>query len=364
MAGHFGVCGVNSNPGRCPICGGSGCFYASATDIEYFTGQHSYKYLLCASCDLLFLEDMPAYRLKEIYPANYYSFNADNVSRSAVVRIKEWIDKRGFRRLLSQIEGEQIRVLDVGGGNGWLTGLIRELDSRVTTTQIVDIDPDAMNIARSRGHRYFCGPVEEFNTDERYELVLMLNLIEHVSDPIGVLRKAKDLLAPGGRIVIKTPNFRSLDARIFRHLSWGGFHCPRHFVLFSRGSFHRATQGAGLRVLDFSYTQGAPFWGVSILDLMRRAGLASVSASRPSIYHPFMPMLLAVSAAFDFLRKPFSALSQMVFTLGNDSNEISSGLEGPSFAQDVKAKRIERQTDQAADSLGRMKSVNGKVHDD
>jgi len=151
----------------------------------------------------------------------------------------------------------------------------------------------------------------------------MLNLIEHVADPVGVLRKARGLLAPGGRIYIKTPNFRALDALLFRHRSWGGYHCPRHFVLFSRKSFAAAAIAADLAIRRFAYTQGAPFWSVSILDILRRCGLAEVSAARPAIYHPAMPLLQAAAALFDFARRPFSRLSQMVVILAAPGREAS-----------------------------------------
>jgi hypothetical protein len=83
-------------------------------------------------------------------------------------------------------------------------------------------------------------------------------------------------------------------------------------VLFSRKSLEQAVAGAGLRIEQFYYTQGAPFWAASILELLRRLRLVTVSAERPSFFHPLTPLLLAVAAAFDFARGPFFPLSQMV----------------------------------------------------
>ncbi|KAF1684806.1 methyltransferase [Pseudoxanthomonas broegbernensis] len=307
---------MSTKSGTCPICGSEGTLYAQARDIEYFSTPEAFDYRLCSTCDLLFIDPVPADRLNEIYPDNYYSFVANESGKNLVTKFKEWLDKRSFRGFLSGIPGPRLNVLDVGGGSGWLSDLIRGIDSRVSKTQIVDLDPGAQAVAERHGHDYFCGRIEEFETSDRYNVILLLNLIEHVDDPVGVLRKAAGLLAPGGRIYIKTPNFRAWDARIFRHGSWGGYHCPRHFVLFSRKSFRTAAQMAGLDVIDFSYTQGAPFWSVSMLDALRRAGIATVSAERPAVYHPIMPLLQAAGAALDFARKPFFPLSQMIVHLG------------------------------------------------
>ena len=154
-----------------------------------------------------------------------------------------------LRRVLRDVQGagDELSALDIGGGTGWLLDAAKASDARVTKTQVVDIDPAAGARAEGAGHRYWLGPVENFATDERFDLVLMLNLIEHVSRPDAVLSKARELLTRDGRILIKTPNFDSLDARLFRHRSWGGYHTPRHFVLFTKDSLSGLARASGLR---------------------------------------------------------------------------------------------------------------------
>lgn len=172
-------------------------------------------------------------------------------------------------------------------------------------------------MALAKGHSFFFGRFEDFDAGEhRFDLILMLNLIEHVADPQAVMAKAAGLLSAHGRVWVKTPNFDALDARMFRHRSWAGYHTPRHFIIFNRQSIERLGARAGLEVSSFAYTQGAPFWSISLLAALQRHGLARISAERPAIYHPLTPFLQAASAAFDFGRKPFGAkLSQMVLTL-------------------------------------------------
>ncbi len=249
-------------------------------------------------------------RLGDIYPSNYYSFGVPK--RNFVVAVKQWLDARSLKAELRGIPGDDLKVLDIGGGSGWLASLVRGLDPRISLTQVVDLDEAARSLAEQSGHRYFCGRIEDFNTEERYDLILMLNLIEHVAHPRSVLGKAKELLAPRGRIYIKTPNFRALDAKLFRYANWGGYHCPRHFVLFTRESLSHLLELLGLRVTSLRYTQGAPFWAVSIFDLLRRAGVVEASRAKPANRHPLMPLLQAGAATFDFVRKPFARLSQMI----------------------------------------------------
>ena len=212
--------------------------------------------------------------------------------------------------------GEALNALDVGGGSGWELSIARECDPRIRLTQVVDFDPDAAELARINGHEYFCGRIEEFQTDKKFDFVLMLNLIEHVEHPFEILKKIESLLTPSGRILIKTPNYDSLDARLFRNSNWGGFHCPRHWVLFTKESFYEIASRASLNVVEFSYTQGAPFWASSTLFWMERRGWVRISKERPVMYHPLFSLLGVFFAAFDFARKPFSKTSQMFVVLG------------------------------------------------
>jgi 2-polyprenyl-3-methyl-5-hydroxy-6-metoxy-1,4-benzoquinol methylase len=300
---------------NCPICSGaSTTHYAQARDIEYHTSDKTFDFYRCAACDVLFISPMLADRLSDIYPANYYSF-ADDRPRSMAVKVKEWLDRRRFRTLLSSIEGTELSALDVGGGTGWLLDMIRRTDARITSTSVVDIDAKAGAKAKRAGHDYFHGRFEDYDRDTKFDLVLMLNLIEHVADPVAVLSKARSLLKPGGIVLIKTPNFDALDARLFRHRSWAGFHTPRHFVLFRRSSLERLCTQSGFVIDQFTYTQGAPFWSISILEELRRLGWVDVTAARPAIYHPLVPLLQIAAAAFDYARKPFSTLSQMEVVL-------------------------------------------------
>ena len=137
----------------------------------------------------------------------------------------------------------------------------------------------------------------------------------NVADPVNVLRHLRSLVSHNGVVLVKTPNVDSLDARLFRHSNWGGYHCPRHWVLFTPQSFADAARGAGLTVRSWRYTQGAPFWAVSTLAWLDEMGVTSINAQRPAWQHPLYAPFAAGFAAFDFLRRPISSLSQMTFAL-------------------------------------------------
>jgi SAM-dependent methyltransferase len=315
---------VNPQAGKqCPVCGSSQVdAFAHARDVEYYTSDKIYSYLLCGSCLSIFLESPPADRLGEIYPPNYYSYESAQQFTSFPDRVKAYLDARFFRKLLRLIPNDNLRVLDVGGGSGWLLSLIRAVSPRVKSTHEVDIQERARSAAEAAGHIYHCCRIEDFSSPDSYDLILLLNLIEHVVDPAAVLVAMRKLLSPHGLILIKTPNVDTLDCRLFRNHNWGGFHCPRHFVLFNRQSMIDLGQKCGLRVQKIIYTQGAPQWAASILGWLGLKGWVRISADHPLYKNRFYPYLCGLFAAFDLVRCPFMPTAQMfvVFQL-RDSTE-------------------------------------------
>ncbi len=299
---------------RCLACGARDTTpWATARDVEYRTSDDAWTFHRCRACGVLFIDPVPADRLATIYPPTYYAYAPP--SRSLVHAVKDRLDRRFFRGVLADVRGTALRALDVGGGAGVELAALRASDPRVTDTWVVDLDPGAAAVARANGHAYFCGRIEDFVPDRPFDVVLLLNLIEHVADPGAVLRKVAALLAPGGVVVVKTPNHDAWDARLFRHRSWAGLHCPRHWVVFTRESFARLAGDAGLEVRRATYTQGAPFWAASVLAWLAGRGLARITPERPVVRHPLFAPLAGAFAAFDFARRPLAKTSQMLFVL-------------------------------------------------
>ncbi len=302
-------------PMPCPVCRGEGArLFARARDVEYCTGTQVYRYFRCRQCRAVYLDRPPVDRLHEIYPPNYYSYARDQ-RKPILEAVKRRLDSRLLARVLRGIPGERLSVLDVGGGWGWLLSLVREVSPRVAETHEVDIDESARAEAEAAGHHFHCTPIEEFRAARPFDLILLLNLIEHVADPAAVLHAMRRLLTPGGLILLKTPNTDTLDRRLFRHRNWGGFHCPRHWVLFTREGLTRLAERCGLAVVDAKYTQGGTQWAMSILALLAERKLINISASRPMYGHPLAAPLFALGAAFDYLRLPFARTAQMFLTL-------------------------------------------------
>jgi len=288
--------------------------WASVRDFEYQTsGNQNFSYYLCHDCDSLFLLDPPVNRLSEIYPPNYYSFVEQGYS--FLYRIKYFLDRRRFNQVFKVLPFDQVNLLDVGGGIGQLAVQARRsfAGSKEVNTWICDLDIDAKPRAEANGHVYVRSTFEDFDVKKCFQVILAFNIIEHVANPIKFLEKIHDLLEVHGIAIIQTPNWKSLDAKMFREHYWGGLHAPRHFYIFSKASLRNEINSAGFKILTHRNIPAGSFWTYSVLAMLKKRN--SRSGTGPMYEWPFHTLLVGVFTLFDMLRGFFFNTSQQYVVL-------------------------------------------------
>jgi 2-polyprenyl-3-methyl-5-hydroxy-6-metoxy-1,4-benzoquinol methylase len=128
-----------------------------------------------------------------------------------------WLQARRIANLLPDRYPEIVQMADVGGGIGLISREIRViLDSEIEST-VIDLDEKCREIANQNGRNFVCSTIEKFVSRDEFQLLLLLNVIEHVANPAKVLQRLFDLLQPGGLLVVQTPNFDALDCRLFKN---------------------------------------------------------------------------------------------------------------------------------------------------
>lgn len=98
------------------------------------------------------------------------------------------------------------RVLDLGAGAGSVTRALRDRGCTVTA---VERDPDGVDALRDVSARVVAADLETLETDAfdpEFDVVLLLDVLEHLHDPASVLVRAAGWLAPRGRLLISLPN--------------------------------------------------------------------------------------------------------------------------------------------------------------
>ena len=167
-------------------------------DEEYHTFKgENFHYYLCENCRVISLSPTLENKLDVIYPSNYYSFNSDGYN--ILFKVKFFLDARNFRKLSVYFEKKSLRMLDVGGGIGRLSSIVKSsLPNLQIDSTIVDLDERAGERALLEGHNYVKSSFEDAKFDEKFDLILAFNILEHVPDPIEFMNQVYDSLNDGG----------------------------------------------------------------------------------------------------------------------------------------------------------------------
>jgi 2-polyprenyl-3-methyl-5-hydroxy-6-metoxy-1,4-benzoquinol methylase len=149
--------------------------------------------------------------------------------------------------------GSGSEVLDVGCGAGFLAARFAALGYRVVGVDVYD-SPDAR---RRCNEFYVCNVEQGFGVDKerRFDIVVLADVLEHVRNPEEMLLRARQHLAPGGRILASTGNVAHLHVRLA--LLFGRFTYTErgvldrtHVRLFTRSTFRRLFERCALRVVQ------------------------------------------------------------------------------------------------------------------
>ena len=141
------------------------------------------------------------------------------------------------------------RLLDVGCGSGEFLLRMRERGWDVLG---VEPDPVAAAAARRGGLDVRDGMLDDAAfPDESFDAIVLSHVIEHVHDPIALLRECGRVLRPGGTLVLMTPNLESVGHRRFG-ADWRGLEPPRHLHVFSVESLESCVRRVGLAVANVS----------------------------------------------------------------------------------------------------------------
>ncbi|MDW8262976.1 MAG: class I SAM-dependent methyltransferase, partial [Phycisphaerales bacterium] len=146
------------------------------------------------------------------------------------------------------------KALEIGSAHGGFTFLMQQAGFEATG---LELSPEVVRISSAMfGVPMLCGPVEEQSIPARsLDVIALMDVLEHLPDPLGTIRHCVKLLKPDGILLIQTPrfpahkSFAELAATQDRFLA----HLNRleHRFLFSKDSARQLMQAAGAGCVEF-----------------------------------------------------------------------------------------------------------------
>ena len=270
-----------SDSPKCRFCGGE--------DVapKYRFDRHSI--CLCADCGLMFLHPRPSMEeIRAIYNDRYFSNERFTSASTAdlygyVDYISERINKQyGYARIVDRaweiLAGGRERALktprwlDVGCGLGYLLDVAFDKGFDVRGTEF---NRHAVDYIKSKYvYPVDCGTVQNIALDGQYDVISMMDVIEHLRDPFSDLETLRGSISEKGLLIIVTMDSGSIVSRLLGKRLEDFRRIREHLFFFDRRSIASALKRSGFAV-ERIQAVGHTFRIGSLLD-------------RIAIYSPFL----------------------------------------------------------------------------
>jgi SAM-dependent methyltransferase len=253
----------------CAVCGRHGdALYAGLTDRLFGApGKWSLKRCPAAKCGLVWLDPIPLesdigraysgyythgaaavklsrlrvlynrlnYRLRRIHVRTRFGDRGEHRNGTTILT---WLALGPYPPTRAMVEfpmrylprPQTGRILEIGFGHG---RTIEQLCELGWAAEGLETDAVTVDLARRRGLKVSCGAlIGQDYPDGHFDAIVSNHVLEHVHDPLDLLRESRRILRAGGRFIAATPNAASWGHRVFG-ADWRGLEPPRHLQIFT-----------------------------------------------------------------------------------------------------------------------------------
>ena len=284
---------------KCNLCGSERHeLLFRSRDRQLKINDNLFNIVKCRDCGLVFINPQPEDdELKKYYPASYGPYQKDDAvfkygffSRliSKVVKSVKKSSRVAQKQEVSA--GPAINYLDFGCGGGEQMEAVRRLHP---SWNLCGLDNSAFACANTekKGFKVFCGDALTIDLPrDFFDIVNMNHVVEHLRDPMATIEKIRASLKAGGKIVVSTPNFDSLAAKIFKGY-WYATDSPRHLTLFTPQTLARLLKKNNFFIRSIEYDK---YPKVEIRSFYYLFGKNDLRIS-PILWNIFRPVALILS---------------------------------------------------------------------
>ncbi|KPV53524.1 hypothetical protein SE17_09165 [Kouleothrix aurantiaca] len=213
----------------------------------------------------------------------FQHYNSGQSSRIQYYKDVEIADRRTFNAILDlagQLSPQYGELLDIGPNIGTCLALARE---RGWNTFGVEINADAARYCREQlDLNVVAGALDENTyTANSFDIVLMGDVIEHLRDPLALMRVVRNILKPGGAVIISTPDIAGWAGRLLQ------IKPEEHLYYFSPATITTLLEKAGLDVV-----------GVKCLDRYHNLTAMTHSTTLGGLFQKLSPVFALTHRIF------------------------------------------------------------------
>jgi len=237
----------------CPRCKGEPNPKFRVGDINHRITKNKFNYYKCEQCDLIYLWPIPI-NLNDYYPKQYYA-------------VPDTIDQLETKAEVEQYKVDIVRrfatsgrLLEIGSSFGSFLLLAKKAGF---TVEAIEMDTrccrflkDVVGIKAFNCH----DPSIVLKYGEKYDVITLWHVIEHMPDPWTILDMIARSLLPGGILVIAAPNPNAFQFKVLRRW-WPHVDAPRHLELIPLPLIETHLKPIGLeKIWSTSTDKGTLIW--------------------------------------------------------------------------------------------------------
>lgn len=233
--------------------------------------RYEYDVVTCVSCGFVFATNiMSKEELSDFYKQNLkYAYKSD---RGNIPEYAKWLHSRSYdfvnRNLSKKVKNfdkNRLSVLDIGCGAGYLLNCFKEKGYQIL--QGLDPAPDCKIAAKELYEiDITSSTLEEYRSDEKFDLVILGSVLEHMSSIDEVVMRIKGLLNPDGYLYICVPDADNMGAVLNEpYLEFS----LEHINYFSRGSMRNLLCSRGFSNVDFESILVGGYGGYALNSLWK-----------------------------------------------------------------------------------------------
>ncbi len=231
----------------CPVCGGESRPESLVGEQDAWpSSRDRFTLCACAVCGSRFIDPVTIpHPIGHYYPDDYYGSTQEKY-RGVFQKLSDAFRRWRFRSVYGGSGGGARSVLDFGCGRGVMLAAFKENGWNAKGVEFSAAS--AALVKKDFGIDVLHGPdaIEQLGA-EKFDLITLFHVLEHVPDPRATIRRLAAHLGAGGRFVIEVPNYCGAQRFLFG-TSWWHLDPPRHLVHFTKDSLVRMLERLDLKV--------------------------------------------------------------------------------------------------------------------
>lgn len=237
---------------ECPFCGEKeeiSPYYCSPQVINP-KNKNTYPpaklWIKCNKCNNFYTYNFPIFSIDDIN--GHYTGSANNT------HIENKFDMSEYSNIFNMIKlytsGRD--YLEIGIGTGEMMAAALEFGYNVQGVEICRQDRD--NVSNVLGVEIACCDIADFETNKKYDVIIMGDVFEHTLKPVAVIEKVSNMLKDDGVLWLSTPNYNSGYARMggFVHCMW---HELNHYTYSSYETVEKILNDFGMETVHYSISK-------------------------------------------------------------------------------------------------------------